>query len=218
MIKTAIRIGMLCIMIVGMVSCNKEDIIVPATEWNYSTFTDSRDGKTYKFIKIGSLNWMAENLAFITAEESWYSWDSETENGKYGRLYTWNAAKQAVPAGWHLPTDDEWKQLELALGMSQSEVDGIDSRGTNQASKLKALTGWGEETDGLDEVGFNALPGGMRTNAGNYFVNGWYGYWWSSTEGDNSRAWVRYMTYFNPKVYRNLSFKEDAYSIRCVKD
>jgi len=107
--------------------------------------------------------------------------------------------------------------------MSVSEADGIDSRGIIESRKLKATSGWYDNENkstgnGTDEVGFAALPGGQRTNSGNYFVNGWYGYWWTASEGDNSRAWMRYVTYSNTQIYRNLSYKEDAYSIRCVKN
>ena len=210
---------MLCSLTVIFLNCNKE---VDTQIWNYYTFTDSRDGKTYKYIKIGTQEWMAENLAFKTASGSWNIWDDETYGAKYGRLYTWEAAKQAVPNGWHLPTDAEWKQLEMAHGMSQSDADGIEDRGTNEGYKLKAASGWHDNTDkttgnGADVVGFNALPGGMRTNSGTFFGADWYGYWWSATESDYSKAWMRRLTE-RSLVFRNLSFKEDAYSVRCVKD
>lgn len=219
MIQTTLRTGLLCALILILVNCKKDStVITPTPSLNYSTFTDSRDGKTYKYIKIGSLNWMAENLAYKTVSESWFSWDSEAENAKYGRLYTWEAAKLAVPTGWHLPTDEEWKQLGMSLGMSQSEADKVDIQGTNEGEKMKSIVGWGDNGNGTDEVGFSALPGGMRTNSGSYFVNGWYGYWWSATVGENSRIWVRHLTFYNSEVYRSLSFKEDGYSVRCVKD
>jgi len=214
---------LICAVALVLINCKKDNTETQTPIWNYSTFTDARDGHTYKYIKIGTQEWMAENLNYKTATGSWYSWESETEGAKYGRLYTLEAAKQALPAGWHLPTDAEWKQLEMTLGMSQNEADAINSRGTTEGSKLKAASGWNDNENktsgnGTDAVGFTALPGGMRTNSGNYFVNGWYGYWWTSTEINNSMAWLRYITYERTQVYRNQSFKEDAYSVRCVKN
>jgi len=159
---------------------------------------------------------MAENLAYQTVSGSWFSFGSAAEGAKYGRLYTWDAAKQASPTGWHLPTDAEWKQLEMTLGMSQSEADGIDLRGTNEGSKLKSVSGWTQ--NGTDDVGFAALPGGFRSNSGTDHENGYVGYWWTNTESDDINAWYRSISYSNSKIFRNRSFKEDAYSVRCVKD
>lgn len=218
-IQVNVRLALLCALIVVFFSCKKDKVAEDTSpKFNYSVFTDVRDGKTYKYIKIGAQYWMAQNLAYKTLSGSWNSWDSDIEGAKYGRLYTWESAKQAVPAGWHLPSDAEWKQLEMTLGMSQSQADGINLRGTDEGTKLKATSGWGDEVWGTDEVGFKALPGGLRSNSGNYFVNGWYGYWWTASESDNTNAWMRYIIYYNSEVNRNLSFKEDALSVRCVKD
>ena len=220
--QTIFKTVLLCAFTVLLFSCNK-DVVEPTPQvWNYSTFTDTRDGKKYKFIKIGNQEWMAENLAFKTDSGSWFTWESEAEGTKFGRLYTWDAAIKAVPAGWHLPSDAEWKQLEINLGMSQSDANRDDTRGTTEGSKLKATSGWtindNVSGNGTDEVGFSALPGGFRSNSGSYYGTGTYGYWWSATENDNLKAWIRYITYYRMEIYRSFSFKQDGYSVRCVKD
>ena len=87
------------------------------------TFVDSRDGKTYKTTKIGTQWWMAENLAYNVGDGCWAYNNDESNVATYGRLYIWEAAQAACPSGWHLPSENEWKQLEMAIGMSQSETD-----------------------------------------------------------------------------------------------
>jgi len=216
--QTIFKTVLLFAFTLSLFSCNKDVVEPTPQQGDYATFTDARDGKIYKTIKIGNQEWMAENLVFKTATSSWTYWGFEENGVKYGRLYTWEAAKLAVPAGWHLPSDAEWKQLEMALGMSQAEADGIDYRGTDEGNKLKAKIGWAENGSGTDYIGASALPGGFRSNSGSFLAIGYYGYWWSSTENNSSKAWIRLIVASSPKIFRIDSFKEDAFSVRCVKD
>jgi len=218
-IYATLRFGLLCTIIVVFFSCKKENVVTIPSTWNYSTFTDVRDGKSYKSIKIANQEWMAENLAFKTENGSWKIYDKEGIGYNYGLLYTWEAARQAVPAGWHLPTDAEWKQLEMSLGMSQADADSIDSRGTNEGGKLKTTKGWAADGSGTDEVGFSAIAGGFyMANSNKFMALDWYGYWWTATESDNSTAWFRLLVNSNSKILRNVSFKADGFSVRCVKN
>lgn len=209
---------LICLLSVIFFNCTKKLGDVKPPLGNYSTFTDQRDGKTYKSITIGTQVWMAENLAYQTVSGSWNYLGDKNLGAKFGRLYTWAAALEAVPAGWHLPTDEEWKKLEMTLGMSQSAADCINNRGTNEGRKLKTTLGWEGNTNGTDEVGFAALPGGFRSNSGTFLADGYYGYWWTSTEDGTTNAWIRLIESSNFGITRNISFKEDAYSVRCVKN
>ena len=122
-------------------------------EWTFlDSFKDSRDGQTYKTVVVGTQTWMAQNLNYKTDDSYCYD-DDDVSCSQYGRLYTWDAAMNACPDGWHLPTDAEWEVLRKAVD------DGSGNSGTN----LKSGT-WG----GADAIGFSALLVGYRDDNGNY--------------------------------------------------
>ena len=215
----------------------------------HSQITDSiidyRDGRIYKTVKIGDQWWMAGNLAvekispvdglaLITDNEEWiklttpgYSWynnDKETYKDNYGALYNWYAVNtdSLCPDGWHVPTDNEWKQLELTLGLNQGKTDIKGIRGKNEGGKLKGtgINYWNNPNIGAtNESGFNAIPEGHRNWENGGFIDiGLFGTWWSSTEADSSYAWRRTLYYNDDKIRRFTSHKRDGFSVRCIKD
>ena len=170
------------------------------------TFTDPRDGKVYKTVEIGGVVWMAENLNY--AAEGSVCYDNDPANGdKYGRLYNWETALKACPAGFHLPSDDEWTALENAVG-GQSTA-GI---------KLKSAEGWNNYGNGTDDYGFSALPGGGGNSDGGFYGAGNYGYWWSATEDDALDAKGRGVSYDDENVNWYYNYKPNLFSVRCVAD
>jgi|TARA_B100001971_G_scaffold214687_1_gene253624 TatA/E family protein of Tat protein translocase len=183
-------------------------------------FTDPRDGQDYITAYIGNQKWLAENLNYETTNSWWFI--NSTANGEiYGRLYTWEAALIACPNGWHLPSDNEWKTFEMALGMSQSEANNTGWRGTNEGGKMKetGTTHWSSPNTGASNtVGFTALPGGIRTSDGSFFELGNYGDWWSTTEESGTLAWSRYLYSNSDQVNRHNSTKTTSFSVRCLKD
>jgi len=199
------------------------------------------DGNIYKTVVIGTQRWMAENLRVthypdgtfipnVTDDTEWSNLGDNNTDDAYcfydtdsgnGALYTYAAAKNACPTGWHLPSDDEWKTLEMFLGMSQNEADKIKWRGTDEGTKLKAKSGWNNNGNGNDDYGFTALPEGYRNyESGLFEETGNYGRWWSSTENsDNSdNAYLRDLSYEQTKIYRKSYPKSTGSSVRCVKD
>jgi len=115
------------------------------------SFTDQRDGQTYKYVKIGRQVWMAENLNYQTTNSRCYD-NSPSNCNVYGRLYPWVDTKQACPSGWHLPSHSEWIELVDFLG-------GEDVAGGKM--KITGTTYWKHSNFGAtNESGFSALPGG----------------------------------------------------------
>ncbi|MDR2592485.1 MAG: fibrobacter succinogenes major paralogous domain-containing protein [Chitinispirillales bacterium] len=171
-----------------------------------TSFTDSRDGKAYKIVKIGNQTWMAENLNYQTKTGAWCYGGDESNCKKYGRLYDWNTAKTACPKGWRLPSIDEWTELVTVAGSSTA------------GKKLKSKSGWDENGNGTDDYGFSALPGGFRDTDGGFFNVGKYGFWWTASESGGSSAFTRRMAYGEAIVEEYNDDKGDGYSARCVQD
>ena len=170
-----------------------------------STFTDKRDRKVYKIVRIGSQVWFAENLNYDTIGSVCY--DNKAENcAKYGRLYDWNTAMKACPVGTHLPTDKEWTTLVDYAG-------GDSTAGT----KLKSSTGWRDNGNGTNDYGFSSLPSGFGDDGGFYGTD-LNGNWWSATEGNGRDAWGRSMGYNYGNVGRGYDSETTLSSVRCVQD
>ncbi len=210
------------------------------------TFTDSRDGKTYKWVKIGDQTWMAENLAYLpdvhsAASESYteplyYVYDyngndvaiakQQSNYTTYGVLYNWTAAKAACPPGWHLPIVAEWTILENYLIANGYNYDGTNTE-NKIAKSMAATTNWHNSTDiGAignnltlnNKSGFSALPGGARSGIG-FSAVGLQGGWWTFTDYSADGAWIRWLLYDNSSVGQyGSSAKKNGESVRCVKD
>lgn len=198
-----------------------------------SIFTDPRDGRTYKTVRIGDQVWMAENLNYGrlvkdcdqrdngVVEKTFYQNDS-TLGAIHGGLYTWDeamnwknrAGSQGIcPDGWHIPTLSEWRQLAQFLG--------ADSAGQLLKASASDPIPW----DGTNRSGFTAIPSGAGYQ--HYFGRG--GQWavyWTSTEFDSAYAWFAQLDglwYPQPPKYkilylRNYYLNANAFCIRCIKD
>ena len=178
-------------------------IMRPPSE--FGKFTDPRDGRTYRTVKIGRQTWMAENLAFDYKGSVAYRKEYSNKN-IYGLLYEWEMAKKAVPPGWHLPSDAEWDELVKFAGGSSTA-----------GRKLKAASGWSGNGNGTDEYGFSALPGGIGYSDGSFDDVGYYGHWWSASEINSNRAYLRDMYYGDDYAYWSSNDKSYLQSVRCVQ-
>jgi uncharacterized protein (TIGR02145 family) len=136
-------------------------------------------------------------------------------------------SRNIAPSGWHVPTDDDWKKLEMYLGLNLSQANSTAWRGTDEGGKMKA-TGTIEGGDGLWNTpntgatnlsGFTALPGGSRHSYNGAFLGlGSNAYFWSSTEYDSDFAWYRYLFFNHSDVGRFNYSKRDGLSVRCLRD
>ncbi|MFA5417032.1 MAG: FISUMP domain-containing protein [Bacteroidales bacterium] len=179
------------------------------------TFTDPRDEQSYDTVKIGSQTWMAENLNYDTPNSYWL-YNSSANGDVFGRLYGWDVALTACPTGWHLPSDDEWKTLEMALGMSQSEVDTLGFRGTDQGTQMKSVTHWLFDGNGTTSSGFNGLPGGKATNQWEFSSGS--GWWWSKSWITGTGTLYRTLDIHGKVGRYGEMLPHRYYSVRCVKD
>jgi uncharacterized protein (TIGR02145 family) len=175
------------------------------------SFSDQRDSKTYKTVKIGKQTWMAENLNYEAEGSKCYENDLGNCQ-KYGRLYNWQTAMKSCPSGWHLPNGDEWQKLVNIAG------------GDGTAATLKAASGWKESgmkgTDnGTDEFGFSALPGGYGDSDGSFDGVGYGGIWWSASENYSYSTYSRGMCYYSDggKCWHRY-LKSLLRSVRCLQD
>lgn len=210
------------------------------------TFTDSRDEKEYKYVKIGTQIWMAENLNYIPTDTDLATnsecYDNDEDNCDiYGKLYDWATAmalpekcneeectsqikipyQGICPDGWHIPSNDDWYKL-------LRYVDGVNGTGYYESltggTKLKSSIGWNSSDDiphGTDAYGFSALPGGSYYDYGNKFNNiGRESEWWSSDDDGSSRFACGVDMDYSREWARLTDSRDkiDGNSVRCVKD
>ncbi len=174
-------------------------------EISYGYMTDDRDGQEYRTVKIAGQEWMAQNLNYYIVDT--YCYDDNYQNcDTYGRLYKWDAALYACPAGWHLPTKEEIDIL----------IKNVGDRST-AATVLKYTKLWDDGGNGTDSFGFGALPGGLLGYEGYFDGIGLTAGFWSSTEGDNDTlADYLIMRSDYDEVRLNQGSKNYGYSIRCL--
>jgi len=211
----------------------------------YGTLLDKRDGHTYKTVKIGNQEWMAENLNYAdslkTASLKGKSWcynNSVELCNKYGRLYTWSAAIDSVKFATDIDNpldcgfDKNCTLPDTVYGIcplgwhlpSKDEweklTDAVGGK-TSPGTMLKSSNGWNTYNNvsgnGSDSFGFSALPAGARYVDGDYNDDGLNAYFWCSTANDIYNANYMRLSRSNG-VGLGIISKSDGFSIRCIKD
>ncbi|HSG27849.1 MAG TPA: FISUMP domain-containing protein [Candidatus Krumholzibacterium sp.] len=209
-----VAMGIVVVMTLQVLAVEKENA-------KSGRFTDDRDGTEYGWVRIGSQVWIAENLRF-RPEAGWKCWnDDEVECAEKGVFYNWETARVAVPEGWHLPSDEEWKVLERELGIPEDKLDlvGLD-RVNNAGSTIKKAGFWVTEYNGKpivfsNETGFSAIPTGFFA-LGDFTHSGYAGWWTSTPEGE--KAWVRALSFNDNMLTRAANDKKFFFPVRCIRD
>jgi uncharacterized protein (TIGR02145 family) len=206
-------------------------------------FTDARDGKKYKTVKINNQVWMAENLNFNAKGSKCYGEDGriqfynaqsysynyitlssveiQANCAKYGRLYDWYTAMDACPNGWRVPSDDDWdKMYRFVDGGANPDNHPYGSEAAGKHLRAKegwdncGLSGSGKNSLCDDTHGFTALPGGYGSFDGNFRRAGQGGYWWSSSAHNSSR----YIIYKYNSASYNTPHQNFLFSVRCLQE
>lgn len=216
---------------------------------------DERDGNSYCSITIGEQEWLSENMRYLpsvnylsdasVADERYYVYGYDgidvfeamgnPNYSEYGVLYNWKAAQTACPAGWHLPSDAEWSQLEVYLQNNgynfDDYIDTDNDRATHNviAKSLASTNGWvdcvDENTPGWlqpknNESSFNGKPAGCRNHTRVFSDKGERTWWWSTStqSGDSDSAWDRRLKYDLEELSKTHNHKSIGVSVRCVRD
>ena len=205
----------------------ESDIVVFNPVLTYGEINDI-EGNVYKTIQIDDQTWMAQNLAvtkyndgeqipLVVDNSTWLSLDSDAYSWyanievKYGALYNWYAVNSGklCPAGWRVPTDEDWTNLTDFFG-------GDDVAG----DKLKeaTYTHWANPNRGSNSSGFTALPGGSRSSSGIYNAVKRDGYWWTSSYSDSNRGVGRRLYYDYAIIDEIITNKRTGASVRCIRE
>jgi len=214
------RIIALLILIVGYASCKKDN--TPDPELNpqleTGTVTDF-DGNTYQTIKIGNQWWMAENFKATKTssgqiiQEVFVYNDTQSNATVYGQLYTWAAAVQATPTGWHLPTKEEWDEMINLLGGTSIAGGKMKETGTAH---------WNAPNTGAtNSSGLSVVAGGFRGGDGIYYDKGKHGSYWG-TANNPQDPYCAYLYNSDANIICEVSPIDKtsgiAFAVRYVKD
>ena len=212
-------------------SSSSQGVVDPATVVR-GVMTDSRDGQEYKVVTIGSQTWLAENLNFETEKSKCPVADSSCT--WLGRLYTWFDATECnvpsyswgrecestspvrgvCPEGWHLPSIEEWRVLQDAVG-------GLATAG----KVLKSSSGWYDGGNGSDDYFFSVLPvENFKADFPDEVV-GEQTFFWSSTTDHSTPTEHREYSAYTALLYFGMDYwdlgpylKDLHASVRCIKD
>jgi uncharacterized protein (TIGR02145 family) len=153
--------------------------------------------------------WTTRNVNVETVQSYCYE-NAEKNCRQYGRLYTWESARQACQAlgkGWRLPTDPEWRQLARHYGGVHDDADD-----GGKAAYKALLTGGAS--------GFNAVLGGGRAEDGQYARLEAHGFYWTASESvPASNAYYYNFGKGSLSLYRQQEGeKPRAFSVRCIRE
>jgi uncharacterized protein (TIGR02145 family) len=220
--------GLLILVLTGFSSCTRE-------AGNKGKLEDV-DGNIYGTVIIGEQEWMSENLKVTNLRDGtpvkmvenydewaslslpaycWYNNDSSYRD-TYGALYNSYVVETGMlcPEGWHVPTDEDWVELEAYYGGAPVSGGSLKAAGTGFWKT--------PNTGAINADGFSALPGGYRNYAGPFNLMRITGFWWTSSErswyGSEPKLLYRSIKYDEEAIVRDVAVKTNGLSVRCIKD
>lgn len=226
--KTRLNKTLTVLLLVAAFSCKKENNNIVSSDSNHENL---RYKDTIASVIIGTQVWMQMNLDVSTYRNgdeipqvtdpnewaslttgAWCWYNNDPANGAvYGKLYNWfavNDPRGLAPEGWHVPSDTEWYVVSNVLG-----------KGSGGKMKETGITHWFDpNVDATNSSNFSGLPGGYRSEIGQYCYSKYLGLWWTSTEFDHSKSWYRrLLCYSNFLDYWRFP-KTMGFSVRCIKN
>jgi uncharacterized protein (TIGR02145 family) len=210
MIKMPIYIKLLSFIFCSIIiNIKAQQVNIGGKIWSTKNLDVSkfRNGNLIKQVKTKE-EWLR---AIKLKQPAWCYYNNDASfNSKFGKLYNWYAlidSSKIAPSGWHVASDDEWKDLTDFLG------------GDNIAGNiLKSKTGWESKGNGIDERGFNILPAGICNEKFNFLYFGISSYYWTSMENNDYKAVCKYFGNGLGDVGTHNFSKNIGLSVRCVKD
>lgn len=194
------------------------------------------EGTEYRTVTIGKQTWLAENLRVTKFQDGsevstgFIPDDDEKNLTKYGRLYDWKDVtdkRNLCPEGWRIASDEDWQELEKAIGIEKSELNTLGWRGKNDiAIALKAeqpstLFKQFDQSQ-VNKFNFSATPAGVKLGSW-YITQGMYTEFWTSTSASEKKAFARTLAYswwnsHKGEIRRAKLTKSLMFSVRCVKN
>lgn len=194
------------------------------------------EGNTYRTVKIGNQIWLAENLRSTRFQDgskiptAFIPNDDDDNLLRYGRLYDWHDvsdSRNICPVGWRVASDDDWKELERTIGMSEDDVHKKGWRGDNDLAiglkenqpdtLLKKF-----DRSQINQYRFSARAAGIKWKNW-YFTQGIYSEFWTGSEASEKDAFNRTLAYawwntHKGEIYRTSLSKTYMFSVRCIKN
>lgn len=205
-------------------------------KYSGKSIVDDRDGRSYQYVTIGSLDWFAQNLAWDGAGVAFHN--APVTHPFFGRLYDWDEAtggvaasglgggpQGACPKGWSVPTNEDW--ADLAKAMSGGAITSFDGKWEGLGEKASAqvflndnkIWAYSPDNEHTNDFGWNGVPVGS-TMRNHQMFNDYskYGFWWSSTAKSDTQAYFRYI-YQDLSSFPMSSSYRDGFgaSVRCVR-
>lgn len=198
--------AILCLSSLIIFSCGKDDpdpVVDNTPTVGPNQFIDTRDNQVYNTVKIGDQVWMAENLNYNAEGSKCYA-DNPDSCAKYGKLYTTTHLENIAPAGWHVPTDAEWKILEKHYGMTDAEVEIRSETATVRGTRGDSLK---------PGTAFNGLFAGSYFSASFQRIGTHANFWSSEDISRGISTTYKEITHFE---YAGSTTR--FLSVRCIKN